>query len=307
MSIRLGVSVGIPRVNPTLDIPAVPCLAGFSKQGRLSRSRDAHAGQARPPPRQEHPTRKAGRDSCSIDVAVSGLSARAPSFGRSASAHARDPQRDSRCPSRCCSPPSRRSRRAWPAGTCSRTGRSSGHRPTTPRHSPPSATPKPATSGSRPSALPAARQERQRLLTAFRGQSRTDALALIRSQQSDFVGAPFWRRPQLQAGERIKSYLGDFAALVEPATGPNLLLESGTPLRARTASGADQPIDTTLVDHGGDPSPANAPVDARIAKDPRQGDPPRRRRDRDRSCRRRRPTPTASRCPPPMRGADRSS
>src|SRR5437660_1650733 len=118
---------------------------------------------------------------------------------------------------------------------------------------------------------PEARQERQNSRAAYHGQSPAEALSTARSHHRAFVDEPFWPRPRLQPGERIGRYLGDFSAVVDRPHETGLLLESTAPLRARTVSGSDQPIDTTLVHQGSDLVPANAPVAAKIAKDPRGG------------------------------------
>lgn len=116
-------------------------------------------------------------------------------------------------------------------------------------------------------ASPGARHARQVSRTAFRGASRDDALAIARSHHPDFVEQPLWRGPRLRDGERIRDYVGEFSALVDRPSGPDILLESTAPL----ATPDGDPVDTTLVPHGADLVPTNAPGRTAIARDARRG------------------------------------
>jgi hypothetical protein len=116
-------------------------------------------------------------------------------------------------------------------------------------------------------ATPAARHTRALSRTAFRHASHGEALAIARSHYQDFVQEPLWRAPNLLAGERIKSYAGEFAALVDRPSGPDFVLESTVPLTTPD----EEPVNTTLVSHGADLVPANDPVPTTIARDARDG------------------------------------
>jgi hypothetical protein len=112
-------------------------------------------------------------------------------------------------------------------------------------------------------ATPAAKARRQASRTAYRDVAGSSALSLARAK-FPALRRPLWRGPDLRPGDRVRRYLGDRSFVLDQRRGPNLFVESLTPLRARTAHGK-RPIDLRLVRSRGGYVPRVAPSRTRIA------------------------------------------
>jgi hypothetical protein len=120
-------------------------------------------------------------------------------------------------------------------------------------------------------ATPDAAAERNRSRTAYRGQSRAQALALAMEKHRAVVAAPLWRPLLLRGGDAVKEYRGDYDALVEVDDGKNLLATSTLPMRALDESGELAPVRLDLEERGGAFVPANPLIELTVSKDPAAG------------------------------------
>lgn len=116
------------------------------------------------------------------------------------------------------------------------------------------------------------KSERRRSRTAYRGASRSEAVAIARAKFEDLIEAPVWRTADVGNGRGIERYLGDHAAQVDLGPGKEVgLVETTNPLRTLDADGRKVPIDLTLEDRGGTLAPATPQVALSIDEQARDG------------------------------------
>jgi hypothetical protein len=105
--------------------------------------------------------------------------------------------------------------------------------------------------------------------SAYRDVAGPRALA-VATRSFELLRGPLWQGPDLQPGDRVKEYLGDHSFVLDQRKGPNLFVESLTPLRAKTATGR-KPIDLRLVRARDGYVPRVSPTQTRIAARPSDG------------------------------------
>ncbi|HEX8123781.1 MAG TPA: hypothetical protein VF549_21200 [Solirubrobacteraceae bacterium] len=116
-------------------------------------------------------------------------------------------------------------------------------------------------------ASPAARRARLRSRTTYRAATAPEAFAAAARTFPEVLGEPLWQGPKLATGDRIDHYLGDFSAVVDQRGGPNLFVESMTPLRAGAAGGRKRPIDVRLHRRGDRLAPRNTLAPSSVGVD----------------------------------------
>jgi hypothetical protein len=106
----------------------------------------------------------------------------------------------------------------------------------------------------------AAREERARSRSAYRGSDDAEALQVAKRKFERVLSGPVWRGPaeELRSGQRLVRYLSDHSALISTGPGPNSLVESILPMRSTDETGHPAPIDLTLERHGNGVKPKNA-------------------------------------------------
>lgn len=110
------------------------------------------------------------------------------------------------------------------------------------------------------------RPARRRSRTAYRDQSKSEALAVARREFASVVSRPLWRPPAAQRRDQIERYLGSNGAVVDvPGRGADVLMESLLPLRARSESGRLAPVGVGLERVGDGFEPANPLSRTRIS------------------------------------------
>jgi putative amidase-like protein len=117
----------------------------------------------------------------------------------------------------------------------------------------------------------AAKEERRRSRTAYRDQSRREALARAEDSSPSAVHAPSWKPLRLREGERVTQYRGELSALVEKSNGKKALVQSFLPLRSTAGSGDEAAVSLELEEHANAYAPKNPLVTTEIPKRLRDG------------------------------------
>lgn len=115
---------------------------------------------------------------------------------------------------------------------------------------------------------PAQREARQRSRTAYAERSDNEALEVAKDKRRDVIEAQPWKAPHFRDDERIRSWMGDSAAVIASSSEVKGggLLQSTLPLRAVDRQGKKRMLDFSLVDRGGALEPDNPLVDLRLPK-----------------------------------------
>lgn len=119
-------------------------------------------------------------------------------------------------------------------------------------------------------ATPEAREQRRQSRAAFANASGLEAMRIF-SEQSKALLAPAWQPPQLARGDRVERYLGDHALVIDQESGPNVFVESLTPLRATDQDGRKAALDLRLERRSESYRPRNAAADVEMPTDLRNG------------------------------------
>jgi hypothetical protein len=115
----------------------------------------------------------------------------------------------------------------------------------------------------------AAKAERRASRSKYKDKSRSEALAIARAKFERLLEAPAWTGVDLEPGQKVKQYLGDFQALIDAGDEPGdtALVESTLPLR----NARGQPTDLALEPSGDGFAPKAPAVEVTLPADVADG------------------------------------